>query len=359
MGPRARIVQVFGSFTLGIIIGGIIAYIGNTELVHFIRPLAILFFAGIAVLVASFLYLDAWRRKQLNSTLSNLRTFVVDNKDDLVEALKLLQAKRMDESLSKLPRPKREHFDALSRLIQVYAGMLTASSLINVSIASAAALLAAAMVSEQNKLIKSQNYLIDLQHRLERNRARASAIEYVDRRYYLFRANEKDYPPSDRRAALHYFQFPPREQAALRKYWSLVYAQWLTLGGDTKYLHREAPEPTNGKQGPDFTPSYSVWTDYLVPIVQETGRQQALVEALCVSIQEQRWPADRPVFVDSLLTAMEPGAGPTFNACCQRSKGGDHDAVAACSRPLVRRPPPSREHRAPDVATPVVGDAKP
>ena len=324
--PRTWIVQFVGSFALGILIGGIIAYIGNTELVNYIRPLAIVFFAGIAVMVGVFLYLDSWRRKALNSTLKNLRAFIIENKSELFEAIDLLRAKRMADSLEKFPRPKREHFDAMTRLIQVYAGMTTAGALINVSIASAAALLAAAMVSEQNKLIKSQNFLIDLQHRLERNRARASSIEYVDRRYYLFRQHEKAYPESTRRASEHYKAFAPEEQGALRKYWALVFAQWLTLGGDAKYINDKG----------DLMPSYSVWTDYLVPIVRETGRQRALVEALCVTLRDERWPADRKDFVDAVMDAMQTETSTAFRRCCRRAERRRDGQIETCGRLLAK-----------------------
>lgn len=342
LGPRASIVQFFGSFALGILIGGIIAYIGNTELVNFIRPLAILFFAAIAVLVALFLYLDSWRRRALNSTLANLRAFLTDHRDDLIKAYQLMQANRMTDSLSVLPRPRREHFDALSRIIQVYAGMTTASSLINVSIAAAAALLAAAMVSEQNKLIKNQNRLIQLQHRLERNRARASAIEYVDNRYYLFKEHEANYPTSTERSTLHYADLTRKKQDALRRYWSLVYAQWLTLGGGL--------EDANDDAAP--LPSYTVWLEYLTPIVRSTGRKRAAAETLCVLIRDERWPGERADFVHSVLPVLHPEALTTFLPCCHEARGRPDAAIQTCGKMVApgasaEAPEPDDEDRTP------------
>ena len=320
---RTSIVQFFGSLALGILIGGLIGYIGNTELVHLIRPMAIVFFAGIGVLVAVFLYFDAWRRRALRNTLHGFTNFFSENREDLTEAVRLLQAKQVMESIDRLPRPSRHHLEGITRLAQAYAGIVTASTLINVSVAAAAALLAAAMIAEQNKLIKNQNVLIDLQHELQRNKARASAIEYVDRRYYLFAQNERSYPSGHQRRSRHFDEFATDEQAALQKYWALVYAQWYTLGGN---VDQES-------QTKDRLPSYEVWTDYLLPIVRETGRAQALAEALCYSIQQRHWPATQARFVRRLLLSLEPSAVTTFLPCCTNAPAGV-DGVRQCARSL-------------------------
>ncbi len=322
---RASIVQFFGSLTIGILIGGLVGFIGNTELVHLLQPLAIVFFGGIGVLVAVFLFLDAWRRRAMRAAVERVTHYFSANREALNEAVTLLQAKRVRESLERLPRPTREDFEGVSRLVQAYMGIITASTLINVSIAAAAALLAAAMVAEQNELIEHQNQLIDLQGALARNEARASAIEYVDRRYYLFTENEPHYPSGADRRTKHYTELTSAQQGALHRYWGLVYSQWYTLGG---YVHA-------AERDLDTLPSYAVWEDYLLPIVKESGQQRATAETLCVNIRHEWWPSVRQDFISTLMPTLGASAATSFLPCCRRAND-DGAAVAECARMLVR-----------------------
>ena len=333
---RASIVQFFGSLALGILIGGLVGYIGNTELVHLLQPIAIVFFAGIGVLVAAFLFLDAWRRRAMRTTIQRFTHYFSSNREALTESVRLLQDKRVQESLAMLPRPSQEDFDGISRLAQAYLGIITASTLINVSIAAAAALLAAAMVAEQNELIEHQNQLIDLQGELARNKARASAIEYVDRRYYMFSEHEPNYPSGEARREKHYAELPAAQQSALHRYWALVYSQWYTLGG-----YVDAPQ-----RDLNTLPSYAVWEDYLVPFVREAGHQRATGEALCINLRRGWWPTVRDDFVAALMPALAPQAATTFLPCCT---GDDVAPVADCAR-LLTQTSSSAQPSNPDLA---------
>ena len=109
-----------------------------------------------------------------------------------------------------------------------------------------------------------------------------------------------------------------------------MYSQWYTLGGYVAADQRDL----------NTLPSYAVWEDYLSPIVQEAGRQQALVEALCVNVRNRWWPSIRTDFVDALMPALKPNAETAFFPCCRRA-ANDDSAVVACSRQLVATSTPT------------------